>query len=231
MQLVGGSRPRQGLDLPQARRRPAAREAPPSAVIRSSARASAEASPTGTRSAASPSVSRKTGRSLTTEGTPKVAASTGGKPNPSSREGCTTRQRSAVELGESLVADAAQELDAGHALQLTGEPAGARDEHRDGRGPARAPRARPARGRRDPCAARAPRRSAGTGSRSPPPSAGRPVTSPGPSSTTSIPAGPVRQPADSRSVRVASLIATTRAAPAGQAARTRQRRATGARRR
>ena len=48
--------------------------------------ASASALRDGTRIAPSPSVSAKTGRSATTTGVPRVSASTGVKPKPSSRE-------------------------------------------------------------------------------------------------------------------------------------------------
>src|SRR5207302_1597616 len=63
--------------------------------------ASASGSPGGTRSAASPSVSRNTGRSLTTDGVPQAAASSGGRPYPSAREGITSATAPAYRASRS----------------------------------------------------------------------------------------------------------------------------------
>ena len=98
-----------------ARRGGQARRAAPRRSRRAGApRPAPSASPGATRSAPSPSVSANTGRSLTTLGVPSAAASTGGRPKPSSHEGSDDRDRTGVERGEfAVVAERGHAADAG----------------------------------------------------------------------------------------------------------------------
>ena len=66
----------------------------------------------GKKSAASPSVSRCAGMSLSTTGAPQAAASTAGSPKPSASDGETNAAAPAVEAGERLVGDEAGQHDA-----------------------------------------------------------------------------------------------------------------------
>ena len=84
--LAGGSLPGEALRRPPGRPRRGGRGTPGPAPASGAPRPGRPGRPTGTRTAASPNVSSKTGRSATIDGVPRAAASSGVKPKPSSRD-------------------------------------------------------------------------------------------------------------------------------------------------
>ena len=92
----------------RARRRPGGRAGRRRRRCAAARRRARSTSPTGTRSAASPSVSAKHARSETTAGVPWAAASSATSPKPSRYDGRHDGQRAGVERGQLGVVDAAQ---------------------------------------------------------------------------------------------------------------------------